>query len=564
MTNGQIIEILETTAALMELHDENPFKVKAVQSAIFNLEKISAPLEQMSIAEIEKLEGIGKGIASKINEINLTGATQEYLTYLSTTPPGVIEMIGIKGVGPKKVRTLWKELEIDSLETLRQACIDQRVSSIKGFGEKTQENILRSVEFILSNKGKFLYADIETFALELEVKLKELNLGTFISLAGDIRRKMEIVSNVQLIVGTKDRVKTINTLDKFDLLKKNETCSGPFVWRGVDKILNAPVEVKIYSENEYISQLYLHSAGTAHLKSEAKEGQTFFHYLRKTSFAEEKEVYETLDMQYIVPELREGYKEIEQAKEKRLPTLIETADLKGILHNHSTYSDGKNTLEEMAVYCKELGYEYLGISDHSKTAVYANGLPEFKVLKQQEEIDLLNKKLSPFKIFKGIESDILTDGSLDYSEDILKSFDFIVASIHSGLSMDQDKATKRIITAIENPYTTILGHLTGRLLLRREGYPVDHRKIIDACAENKVIIEINANPHRLDIDWRWIDYALDKGVMLSINPDAHEKAGYHDMKYGVYTGRKAGLTAAMTFNSWPLAKVEEWFKEKKK
>ncbi len=564
MTNGHIIDILESTAALMELHDENPFKVKAIQSAVFNLEKLSDSLGTMNLEELGKLDGIGKGIAAKINEINESGSTQEYQSYITNTPQGVIEMLGINGVGPKKVRTLWKELQVDSLDKLRQACIDQKVSSVKGFGQKTQESIFRSVEFILSNKGKFLYSEIENFALELEKKLKEITASTFISLTGEIRRKMEIVSLVQVLIGSDNSKLTKEILDNFEWLEKDKTASGPFAWRGKDKILNASIEIKICSEKEYVSHLFLLSSGNAHLQSEAKDGITFFNYVKKLPFSSEQEIYESLGMHYILPEQREGYKEITQARAHTLPILLEESDLKGILHNHSNYSDGKNSLEEMALYCKELGYEYLGITDHSKTAVYANGLQEFRVKQQQEEIDILNKKLAPFKIFKGIESDILTDGSLDYSDEVLKSFDFIVASIHSGLNMDIEKATTRLIKAIENPYTTILGHMTGRILLRREGYPVDYKKIIDACADNKVIIEINSNPHRLDIDWRWVDYALDKGVLLSINPDAHEKVGYHDMKYGVYVGRKGGLTANMTFNSFSLEKVEEWFKEKRK
>ena len=564
MTNGQIIDILETTASLMELHDENSFKVKAMQSAVFNLDKVSDPLAEMDLAALEKLSGIGKGIAAKIFEIIQTGTTQEFQSYVSNTPPGVMDMLGIKGIGPKKVRTLWKDHALDDLDKIRQACLDGEIALVKGFGEKTQDSVLKSVDFILSNRGKFLYSEVEDFAIELESKLKELKVAPLISLSGEIRRKMESVAFVQLIIGTDERTKAIEILDSIPLLEKNELISGPFVWRGKDKVLNVSVEIKLYPTKDYSTQLFLHSSGNAHLKGEAKEGVTFFNYVKKNSFSEEKEIYASLEMQYIVPELREGYKEIQRAKENQLPVLLEESDLKGSFHNHSKYSDGKNTLEEMAVYCKELGYQYLGISDHSKTATYANGLPEFRVKQQQEEIDSLNKKLAPFKIFKGIESDILTDGSLDYSDDMLKTFDFIVASIHSGFNMDIHKATDRLITAIENPYTTMLGHPTGRLLLRREGYPIDHRKIIDACADNKVIIEINSNPHRLDIDWRWVDYALDKGVLLSINPDAHIKSGYHDMKYGVYVGRKGGLTADMTFNAWPLEKVEQWLKDKKK
>jgi DNA polymerase (family 10) len=564
LTNGQIIDILETTASLMELHDENAFKVKALQSAVFNLEKVGDMLFEMNLEALGKLEGIGKGIAAKIQEINQTGTTQEYQLYVKNTPQGVIGMLGIKGVGPKKLRTLWKDHGIDDLQKLRQACLDQTISSIKGFGEKTQDSILRSVEYILSNQGKFLYADVETIAQELEIKLKEENLSPQISLAGDVRRKMDVVGSIQILIGSDEPVKTMNVLDQLSWIEKDPVLSGPFAWRGKDKALGAFIEIKIYPVKEYASQLYLHSAGKAHLQGEAKEGISFFNYVRKNSFATEEEIYESLGMQYIVPELREGYKEIGLAKEHKLPVLLQESDLKGSLHNHSTYSDGKHTLEEMARYCKELGYQYLGISDHSRTATYANGLQDFRVKKQQEEIDQLNKQLAPFKIFKGIESDILADGSLDYGEDVLKTFDFIVASIHSGFNMDTEKATARLIKAIENPHTTFLGHMTGRLLLRREGYPVDHRRVIEACAEYKVIIEINANPHRLDIDWRWVDYALDRGVILSINPDAHEMTGYHDMKYGVYAGRKGGLTPEMTFNAWPLEKVEQWFKDKKK
>jgi DNA polymerase (family X) len=308
----------------------------------------------------------------------------------------------------------------------------------------------------------------------------------------------------------------------------------------------------------------MHSASPDHLKAEVKEGKSFFHIVKSEKFNLEEDLYKSLGLQYIEPEMREGFGEVELAREHKIPRLIDYSDLKGILHNHSTYSDGKHTLEEMALYCKELGFEYLGISDHSKTAFYANGLKEFKILEQHKEIDQLNKKLAPFRIFKGIESDILNDGELDYEDAVLASFDFIVASIHSNMKMTEEKATSRLIRAIENPYTTILGHATGRLLLKREAYPIDHKKVIDACSANNVIIEINANPRRLDMDWRWVRYAIEKGIMISINPDAHEKAGYLDMQYGVYMGRKAGLSKELTFNALSLAEIEKQFAAKKK
>jgi len=271
-----------------------------------------------------------------------------------------------------------------------------------------------------------------------------------------------------------------------------------------------------------------------------------------------------LGLAYIEPELREGTNEIELAKNSALPRLITYADLKGSLHNHSTYSDGVHSLKEMAQYLRdELKMEYLGICDHSKTAVYANGLSIERLEQQWAEIDRLNAELAPFKIFKGIESDILSDGSLDYPDDVLAKFDFVVASIHSNLKMDEEKATTRLIKAIENPYTTMLGHPTGRLLLSRAGYPIDFKKVIDACAANNVVIEINANPLRLDLDWRWHQYALDKGVLLSVNPDAHRKEGFLDMEFGIYVARKGGLSAERCLNAFSLEEITTYFNNRK-
>ena len=563
MTNGRIIDILETTASLLELHDENAFKIKALQSAVFNLDKQTALLSELSLEELEKLDGIGKSIAAKIFEISQSGTTQELEFYISSTPPGVIEMLQIKGIGAKKVRALWKELEVTTLDELMDACKQDKVSAIKGFGEKTQENVRKSIEFIISQRGRFMYADAEDFAFRLEEKIKEANIAKYVSLAGDIRRKMETVGLVQILLSTADWQKANSFLDQFAWLEKDEVNSAPFVWRGEDKILHIKAEIRIYPEEKFASQLYLYSAGKYHLLSEAKDGITMMDYVRRKTFVSEEEIFTSLEMDFILPEMREGFGETELARKHELPKLVELTDMKGILHNHSTYSDGKHTLEEMAMYCQELGYEYLGITDHSKTATYANGLQEFRIKKQHEEIDRLNEKLAPFKIFKGIESDILTDGSLDYTDEVLASFDFIVSSIHSGFNMDEEKATQRLVKAIENPYTTILGHPTGRLLLKREGYPINHKRVIDACAENNVVIEINANPWRLDMDWRWVHYALEKKVMIAINPDAHEKNGYHDMKYGMYVGRKAGLTKELTFNALSLEEMERWIVNKK-
>jgi len=277
----------------------------------------------------------------------------------------------------------------------------------------------------------------------------------------------------------------------------------------------------------------------------------------------EKEVYTKAGLSYIEPELREGANEFILAEAGKLPELIKFSDLKGTLHNHSTWSDGVHSIEEMALFCRnELNLQYLGMCDHSKSAFYANGLNETRLLAQHAEINTLNQKLAPFKIFKGIESDILFDGSLDYAPEILATFDFVVASVHSVLKMNEEKATSRLIKAIENPYTTILGHPTGRLLLSRSGYPIDYKKVIDACAENNVVIEINANPLRLDLDWRWHQYAIEKGVILSVNPDAHRKDGFYDMHYGVFVARKGGVARENCLNSYTLEEITHFFAKK--
>lgn len=563
MENNEIIRLLRLTGLLMELHEENAFKIRGYQNAAFNLEKCTANLSSLSLEELENLEGVGKSLASKLHEIITTGSFKELASLLEKTPAGVVEMLGIKGLGPKKVKVLWKEVGIETKEDLLLACNENRISSVKGFGEKTQEAIKQSLLFAEAQKERFLYAEAEPIALALDKKLKEAGVASLISLAGDIRRKMEIVDEIRFILGSEDPLKTLSLIDQVEGLEKDEKDSGPFTWRGRSKDQGVKVEMKIYPEKDFSAKLFIHSASKNHLLASAKDGKTFMELVSSGSYPSEEAIYEAAGIPFIVPEMREGLGEVEQARENKLPSLITYMDLKGVLHNHSTYSDGVHTLEQMALFCKELGFDYLGISDHSKSAFYANGLHERRIIEQHQEIDALNQKLAPFKIFKGIESDILADGELDYADDVLASFDFIVASIHSNLKMSEDKATQRLIRAIENPFTTILGHPTGRLLLKREGYPINHKKVIEACAANQVVIEINAHPYRLDMDWRWVKYALDKGVMIAINPDAHEMNGYYDMHYGVNVGRKAGLTKEMTFNALGLKEISAYFEKKK-
>lgn len=563
MDNETIIQTLKLTASLMELHDENPFKIKSLQSSLFKLDQVNEPLAELSPEKLETLDGVGKSLAGKISEIAKTGSHADLQELITKTPQGVIEMLGIKGIGPKKVRAVWKELDITSKEALLEACNANKVSALKGFGEKTQEAIKQALEFSEQHKDKFLYAEAETIANELEKLIQSACPEAEVSISAKMRRRIEVIDYIQFIIGSDFPLKTLEKISKIPALEMDVNTSGPFVWRGKERSSGIKVEVKAFAKNEFAKKLFLNTCDPKHLRLEAKPHLSIGHIIRKAEFVTEQDFYQQLGMHYIEPEMREGFNEVQLAKEGKLPELLKDSDLKGILHNHSTYSDGSHTLEQMASYCKELGYEYLGISDHSQTAFYANGLRENRVFQQHAEIDELNKKLAPFKIFKGIESDILNDGSLDYEDKVLASFDFIVASIHSNLKMKEEKAMERLIKAIENPYTTMLGHPTGRLLLKREGYPIDHKKVIDACVANNVIIEINAHPLRLDMDWRYISYALEKGAWISVNPDAHSMSEYHNMRYGVLVGRKAGLSKEHTFNALPLAKVEEHFAKKK-
>lgn len=563
MTNKEIIRLLKFTASLLELNNANEFKIKSYSNAIFHLEKLDHQIGTHTLQELEQMPGIGKSIAGKITEIILNNSFAELQNLIEIIPNGVIQMLDIKGIGPKKVKIIWRDLNIETLEDLLVACKEGKIAHLKGFGESIQSEIIEYLEFKELSKGKMLYAKVENIAMQLKSELIDLLRTDQIEIVGEVRRKIEIISVLQILISHPNPQDIFVALQDFLPLIKNEQLSSPYVWRGNVADVDVLVEIKIYPEADFVKQIYIHSCHTNHLATIIENNKTIGNIVNSQLFATELQIFQSLNLPFIEPELREGVFEIEMAKNNKVPSLITDNDLKGALHNHSTYSDGANTLEEMAVYCKELGYQYLGISDHSKTATYARGLKEDQIIAQHLEIDKLNLQLAPFKIFKGTESDILGDGSLDYSPEVLQTFDFVVASIHGNLKMDIEKATQRLITAIENPFTTILGHPTGRLLLKRKGYPIDYKKIIEACAANNVIMEINANPNRLDLDWRWIHYAIDKGVMLSINPDAHELSGYHTMHYGVCVGRKGGLEANNCFNSQNLEFVTSYFKNRK-
>jgi len=556
MENKPISRTLRLLSQLMELHEINPFKIKSIANAAFKVDKLPYAIAEKSLAEMEKIDGIGKSTAAKIAELLETGTIKEMQELLDATPEGVVEMLGIKGIGPKKVSIIWNELGIENTGELYYACNENRLIEAKGFGLKTQEEIRKSIEFRMASNGKFLYARVEPEANQLLDDIRELIVGALVEFASDFRRLCEVISELVVVVGTRDNEITMNALSQSALLK-NITVEHNHINGELENGLL--VDIVCVEKRNFYKELFLQTGTDEHTEAVLK---------RINDEVEQPEseelIYIKSGLSFIKPELREGTAYIDRAENNQLPQLISYHDLKCTLHNHSTWSDGVNTVEEMALYCRDtLKLEYLGMCDHSKSAVYAKGLSIERVLQQQEEIDHLNKKLNGIYVFKGIESDILGDGSLDYPDEILKKFDFIVASVHSNLKMDEEKATARLIKAIENPYTTILGHPTGRLLLSRKGYPIDYKKIIDACAANKVIIEINANPLRLDLDWRWHQYALEKGVSLSINPDAHRNDGFLDMHYGVAVARKGGLAKEMCLNALSLQDITQVFKNKR-
>jgi DNA polymerase (family 10) len=553
MENKPIARTLRLLSQLMELHNENPFKIKSIANAAFKVDKLPFPIAGKTLAEMEKIDGLGKSTAAKIAELIEKGSITDLTDLLAATPEGIVEMLGIKGIGPKKIGVIWHDLGIENIGELYYACNENRLIEAKGFGLKTQEEIRKVLEFRMASNGSFLYAQVEPEAEELMNQIKAFMPGALIEFSGQYRRRNEVINELSIVIGTRDAEIGIDALKEAGLLQSLKVDDYRLNGEMENGLL---VELICVPKNKYFKELFIQTGTEEHV--EAVFARITDDIDQPTS---EEIIYEKAGLPWIHPELREGADILNITTE---PKLITLGDLKGSLHNHSTWSDGVNTLEEMALYCRDqLNLQYLGISDHSKSAFYAKGLSIERVLEQHKEIDQLNKKLDNFHIFKGIEADILYDGSLDYTDDILKTFDFIVASVHSNLKMDEQKATERLIKAIENPYTTILGHPTGRLLLTRKGYDIDYKKVIDACAANNVVIEINSNPLRLDLDWRWQGYALNKGVMLSINPDAHRNEGFHDMKYGVLVGRKGGLSAAHCLNAMDLNQITEVFNTKK-
>ena len=549
MSNKDISKALKLLASLLELHGENPFKVKSVQNAAFQIDRLGYALEGMTEADILAIPGIGKGMAQKIHALLHIGSEAEFDVLLQNTPAGLVEMLRIKGLGAKKVRALWKELGIESPGELLYACNENRLIELSGFGAKTQENIRQAIEFSHQNQGKLHYASAQLIADQAIQKLQAVFTGICIEYTGSLRRQCEVIEQIELLILHNFEMRPNEEEGVF----KIEQQQGP-VWQYLDTISGQKITLHLATEIEYGAQLFITTGPKEFVASFIKDD-------RPKEVNSEKPLFEALQIPYLHPFLRDW--PLDEAIRLQSGDCIQWADFRGVLHCHSTWSDGIHTLEQMADAVKAMGMAYFGICDHSKSAGYAGGLSIERVAQQHAEIDRLNGKYSDFKIYKGIESDILGDGSLDYPEEVLKSFDFIVASVHSALRMDEKRATERLIKAVENLYTTILGHPSGRLLLSRPAYPIDYIKLIDACAANGVCIELNAHPYRLDLDWRWIPHCMNKGVKISINPDAHRVEGLDDMRYGMLAAQKGGLKKEFLFNAMDKDTFERFLSSKK-
>ena len=577
MNKDEIAGVFENIARLLELKGENPFKVRAYTHAARALETLSEPLETLIAEErLTAVDGIGKATGEKIAELSTHGRLDYYDHLREEFPPDILTLFDIQGLGAKKIKVLWDALKIHSVTRLERACKDGSVAALPGFGEKTAANILKGIEHMRSHAGEFRFGDVAHIAEGLLDDLRghpDVNLA---QIAGSFRRKKEIVRDLDFIVSTKnpEAIMAFFTAHPLveNVLAHGATKSSVILKSGIQCDLRAVTGPEFPFALNYFTGSKEHNVrmrsralsrgwSLNEYRFSAAEGRELLQPLPEIH--EEADIYRALDLDPVEPELREDRGEIDAAEKHKLPHLIEWSNLRGTFHNHTNASDGRATLEDMVAAAKELGLEYLGIADHSKASFQANGLDETRLAAQVARIAELNAADSDFRIFAGTECDILKDGTLDFSDEVLATLDYVVASVHSSFTMPEAEMTKRIIRAMENPHVTMLGHLTGRLLLSREPYQVNIPAILDAAAATGTIIELNANPRRLDLDWRWWPLAKEKGVKCAINPDAHSTAGLQDIIFGVGIARKGGLTKNDVINTLPLSRIESVLKAKR-
>lgn len=557
-----IVDLLSEMKTLMELRGENPFKIRAFDKAADTVAGLGSGEDWLARAKagtLTEIPGIGKGISAVLTEFLLEGKTTERDALAANLPEGLLEFTKVPGLGPKKAIAVIEALGIKTLGELEYACRENRLLKLKGFGEKVQAKILEGVRFLMATSGQLKLSDAFPVAEKLlPIFAKAANEGRHpgggnlrVSETGALRRRLETLSALEFLVETLPGEKAVKATEAKLLAALAET-AGP---RGASAI-PLPVKFTFAETSRYGTELARTTA-----TAESWAATTLGHSVPEVS--DEGQFFERLELAWIPPEMRESGEEVELARAGEIGAVVGWNDLEGCFHNHTTRSDGVATLEEMVLGAKARGMKYLGISDHSKSAFYAQGLAEAALAEQEKEIRDVQSRHPDIRIFWGIESDILADGSLDYDSKWLERFDFVVASIHSRFQMDRATMTERILQAVRNPKTTMLGHLTGRLLLGRKGYEIDVEKIIRECAERGVAIEINAHPSRLDIDWRWGRTLREAGCFVSVNPDAHEVAGLDDVKYGICVARKALLPRALVVNSRNLAGVESWLATRK-
>ncbi len=572
VTKEAVVKILEEIAVLLEISGENHFKARAYQNAARNLEKLDTDfIKLVKDKKLSEVQGIGEAINKKIEELVETGKLSYYESLRSSIPSGHLEMLRIAGLGPKKIHALYEQLGIRTIGELEYACHENRLVELQGFGKKTQENILAGIKKLNFYKERRLYAEVAGDARLLFSVLTENKEIIRASLAGSLRRSAETVKDIDIVVSSANAE---NIAGYFVSLPQ----VAEVVARGATKVsvtlrtgINA--DLRIVADHEFPHAL-LHFTGSKEHNT-ALRGRAKDHGLKINEYGlwrgeenivcqSEEEIFSHLNLPYIPPELRENMGEVEAAEKRNLPVLVDEKDIRGIFHIHTNFSDGTQSLESMVEAAKKMGMQYIGISDHSQSAYYAGGLKREDIEAQHRMIDELNEKYAPFHIFKGIEADILPDGSLDYTDDILRSFDFVIAAIHSGFHMPEEEMTRRIKIALQNEYTSMLAHPTGRLLLAREPYAVNIAEIIDTAALYGKVLELNSNPQRLDLDWRNCIYARKKGVKIAINPDAHSTTGLADISFGIKIARKGWLAAEDCLNCLSVDEMKKYWNSKKK
>jgi DNA polymerase (family 10) len=571
-----VASMLDEIASLLELKGENPFRARAYQNASRVISSLDGDLDTLvRTGKLAGTPGLGPGLTQNITELVTTGHMLLYDQLQAEIPPGLKAMLRIPGLGPKRIKQIHDALGIATITDLEQACQANKIAVLPGFGKKTQDNILRGIQFLAQHQDYYLYPVAYAEAEQIVERLRPLPGIVRISIAGSLRRRKEVVHDIDVVASVTDDSQRGAIMDAFTTMPNVVTITG----KGDTKssVVLTPgiaMDLRLCTDDIYPTMLHHFTGSKEH--NVALRGFAQDHGMKVSEWGlfrgdqllpvkDETEFYATLGMDFVPPEMREDTGEIQLALAHKLPTtLLTEGDLRGALHCHSTWSDGKATIREMAEATMKLGYRYIGICDHSKVAAYAGGLTEERVRLQQEEIDKLNEEYAGrFRILKGTECDILRDGALDYNDETLARFDFVVASIHSNFNLPAEEQTKRLLRALENPYMSILGHPTGRVLLSRDGYGMDMEAVIDCAGELGVCIEINANPLRLDLDWRWLRRAKEHGVKIPICPDAHETAGIADLRYGVGIARKGWLGPADVPNTLDTDDLLAFFKQQR-